>query len=841
MREIGQVKLAVFFILFIVVESAAAVIQGENILLNGRFEADQRDIPPFWSPDKVELLECHPSGGPQPGTGYISLRLGNDGGTSSTSIRQAGHKLVEGGRYRLSAYVRTRGFNAASAGIAIASAGWLKDARVGNIPGDTGGEWKRLERSFVCFEGQSYFAVLFASKASGVFDIADVRLEAVDEKAIRETVPPELSRLQTSPRLIPFAPLLEKIPEDDRRVVFRFFGKLPAGTEMADCDVVLSTDDAPGTVGVKLTDGDIEMVLPDGGKDGILRARIVSRADGVKISEDRYRYRVEKRRHVSTTGHRRLNNLATEVLAVESCESESRNYEFYTTKDGWVFISAKGNCHEGGGVSVDGRVVVAAATPRMETVRRLRAGKHDLAVSGIDNAKIVVRQIAEIISYCPGPSWIPENGGFDWDFQEKYVLPGITTMNGAGVHRNGTRERGFEWIGHLDANWNSVEEMISMLLNCPDGNNASLDGVSCDEFVFADSSRIDICGRGLFEYEIRYPSEKRIMTWMVGKPSVPGIDHAFLASGVNVSRGNGALLFEAYCRTRGTEKEARGYIDSYIGDTMRRYRSWYPLAVPSTFVVLGNFTQAPVISLLHHPEVDYKHYLDMQMNYIANDLSCRGLGGVGYWGGYYADEETHRWSFELTRHYVFEGNTNMLSEKFGYSYRPSLIENGDFRSTFAPWSVTGDVRLARHENLGSIERRWGGNDGLGDTYALFAKHAGEVALVTQKIKGLVPGRMYRLEFLSFDSKDMVAGKVDPKPVGIRMERLEGARLDKRQCWSHVDRRTAGAVKNLPRVEINNVVFTAEQAELVLSLSNAAAKDGDELGVNFVRLNPYLPR
>ena len=102
-------------------------------------------------------------------------------------------------------------------------------------------------------------------------------------------------------------------------------------------------------------------------------------------------------------------------------------------------------------------------------------------------------------------------------------------------------------------------------------------------------------------------------------------------------------------------------------DTLDRYREWYPLAIPSSCVAFGNFNQMPILSLAHHPEVDYKYYLDMQLNLAANDPSCRDLGAVGYWGCNYADDEMKRWSFALMRHYVVEGNTNMLSAAYGYS------------------------------------------------------------------------------------------------------------------------------------------------------------------------------
>ena len=55
----------------------------------------------------------------------------------------------------------------------------------------------------------------------------------------------------------------------------------------------------------------------------------------------------------------------------------------------------------------------------------------------------------------------------------------------------------------------------------------------------------------------------------------------------------------------------------------------------------------PILSKAQHPEVDCKYYLDMQMNFAANDPVCRDIGLIGHWGSYYADDELHRWSFAL--------------------------------------------------------------------------------------------------------------------------------------------------------------------------------------------------
>jgi len=824
----------------------AAVKPGENILLNGTFEADQQDIPPFWSPSNTELFKWSPANGPNglPSVAFVESEKDDKG---EVSVRQYGHRLVPGGRYRLSAWVRTKGFSSRGCGIVMANNGWVKAAGAGAIPPDTDGAWKKLSNEFVCFEGTSFFAALYVSGVKGTFEIADVRLEAVDEKALAGTQPTELSKLQNKPRVLPFAPLLEKIPDDDRRVTFRFFGKLPDGVTLADCDFVLKADDAAGEVRRPLAEGDLVLELPKGAKAGVLTATVVVRAKGEKVSEDRFRFRTVTRPQVNATGHRRLNNLATEVLKADLGGATKKDFPFWTTRDGWTYTAVKGAATDDVTVRLDGVEVISCTTPRLETVRRIKAGPHTLTVLGAPKATAVVRQIAEILSYSPGTSWIPENGGFGWGFQEKYVLPGLTTMNGAGSHKGhwDFRARGYEWVANLNTTWKTVDEMLAKLGACDGLTSPDFDGVTCDELILANSDTIYTYGLGLNEFEVRCAPEKRIYTWIVGKPSVPAVDHSIFSAGVNASRGEGKMLFEAYCRTRDNEQDARNYLDSYVGDTIRRYRKWYPLAIPSTSVVLGNFNQIPILTLEQHPEVDYKYYLDMQLQLAATDPSCDGLGGVGYWGSYYADEELHRWSFALMRHYVFEGNTNMLSGVHGFSYIPNLLKNGDFRGSFDGWTTAGDVRTDAHSGFAARSQcRWGGNGGVGDTFAAFVKKPGEVASASQVVKGLVPGRKYRLQFTTFDVKDVKAAKIDPKPIGLGVKPLAGVTVDPAQTWTHVDRRDKGryaANQGVARVVLNNVVFTADATETTVTITNEKAQDGEDLGVNYVRVIPYYPR
>ena len=242
--------------------------------------------------------------------------------------------------------------------------------------------------------------------------------------------------------------------------------------------------------------------------------------------------------------------------------------------------------------------------------------------------------------------------------------------------------------------------------------------------------------------------------------------------------------------------------------------------------------------------MDFKYYLDMQVNLAANDPAFDGLGSIGYWGSYYADEELHRWSFALMRHYVVEGRKDMLSAKYGFTYRPDHILNGDFRGSLEPWTTNGAVRADSFAGFAKAsQNRWGGNGGVGDTFAVLSRGKDSFATLSQKAKGLVPGRKYRLRYSAFDVKDVKAKRMAPRKFAISASAGAGAAVDAALTWTHVDKRVKGryaANNGCARVNFGQIVFTATAPETEISFSNEQAKEGEELGLNYVSLLPYYP-
>ena len=834
--------------------AVAAVKPSENILSNGTLEADQTEHPIGWSVyvrDR-KLVKWMPSGGPSALPYYRFASSAPE--PQDSTVRQGGVKLVSNGVYRLSVKVRTQDFSYKNAGVVVASGGWRQSKPVGNIPKDTAGQWKEMSCKFEPFaENGIHQVIFFASGFTGTFDVADARLTAENDIALAETEPSVLAAAANTPRFVPFAPLLWEIPKSRCEVEFRFFGKVPAG-RLEDYDLECKVENVKCKIEEKrtsLTSQTLNLsnivMLPEGAERGVMTVRGVERSSRKVICSEQFTFRTVDMPEIPSNCGRRLNNLSMELLNVPV--RDKGRFTFTSPRSGWVYIAAKGG--KAFGVTLDGCDVIGADTPRSETFREVAVGPHEITVSG--DTRIVVRAIAEIISYPPCTKCpVSEGPRYDWSYEERHVLSAVTTENGGSIPTNALPSflsRGYRWVANLNTVGISSNALEKALSECTGLNAPQYSGVTCDEQFFSRPHEIAAYTQGLKAYDFTRSPERIIYTWIVGKPITPSLDQAFISTAINASRGRGKLLFEMYCRTPGVdEKEAWAHLKRYVSGTLDTYRAWHPLSVASAGAIFGNFNQMPILSLAHHPEVDYKYYLDMQLNLAANDPSCRDLGAVGYWGCNYADDEMKRWSFALMRHYVVEGHTNMLSKAYGYRYRPGHLVDGDFSDGHAgrvtlPWCTAGNVRVDSHPEFARRSQcRWGGNGGVGDTFAVLTREKGAPASLSQTAKGLVPGRTYCLQFSTFDVKDVKTNRIAPRRFGIDARLGSGVEVRNDLSWVHVDRRKKGRYdfnNDVARVNLHHIVFTAHAAETEIAFDNAAAKVGEELGINAVALNPYF--
>ncbi len=828
----------------------AAVGPGENLILNGNLEAEQLEFPQFWSQNPKRLVSYNPTGGPDSVGAVIFSNPEQVSGVATA--RQHGLRLVAGETYKMSVWVKTNGFESGHCGVIVHNSGWISSQGVLEFPKTTDG-WQYLENTFQAeaSKDESYGAALFAQNFKGEIQFAKVKLEAISAGALAgSSVSPILAE-QNRVRLVAWEPLLNAIPLDNPRLTFHLFGRPGQGVDGGQFDCVYTLDGKQfqkSPLQAKLNHVDLKGVAAG---DHTLECAVVQRDNGEKVFAMTHLITLINVPKIDASSHRRLNNFVTEVLSRDlAAQAGAQQFTFDNPKNGWVFIAVQG-AGDAAGLAVDIAgvgTVITAATDRQEAFRLLPMGRHAVTVTGAaGGGKLVVRSIIEIFNYpaCAN-SQVPQNGKYDWDFHVKYIFPAVTTLNGGFVPDDKLpelKQRGLLWLANLGTVApKDADDLVERMMKSAGLNDPKYDGVTCDEQFFSQPN-IPFYTEAMRAYP--NPNNRLIYTWIVGKPGLAGIHSDFISASLNVSRGRGRLIYEAYCHSRPDEKDANDYLMNRLVDTMDSFVEYYPNAAPGSGMLFGNFNQIPIISLDVNPEVDYKYYLDMQVNLVANHPSFRNLGTTGYWGSYYDDEELYRWSFAIMRHYCVEGNTGMLSGQYGYQYNPGLLRNCDFIQDLSGWTVQaaadGAIVKSSFPGYGSTsQRRWGAGGGIGDTFCLFKRQDGKANVISQQATGLVPGKVYTLQFVTADYQDMLNKRFNPRQHGITATLGAGAEVIPEQSYVFVDSRNSGRKKDdgQARVNLHHIRFRATAESFTVTFSDADATPGEELALNYIMMKPY---
>lgn len=826
----------------------AAVVAGENLLINGTFDAEQVDFPEFWTPSSSKSVIYLRTGGPEGKKAAVSLKT--DGAVpGEASVRQQGLTLVAGGTYRLSAYIKTKGFKSRNAGVIVHNSGWVSDVGLKALPSDS--EWTFRETTFTLFpsKDKEYGLAMFAVNMTGEVCFADVKLEAVSEEARKGSV--SQMALAGVPRLIPVHPLLNRIPLPNPELTFRFYGTLPEKPEAYECLASIGGNPIPRQA-VPLVAGKILVRLaglPCG--DYALEAILRHRETRATILEVRYSISIIDLPDGVCSTIKPLNNLVSELLSQPLKSSrEPQTFSFVTPRDGWVFVALTASKPAPDlKVMIDDRdAVITAATDRLEAIRELAMGEHRVTVSGAPAAaRLLVRSIPEIFNYPPcANSHVKENGPYDWAFMKRHILYAVTTLNGGTLPGDALPEAkalGLKWLANFNvAPVDNPAHVQARMEQHAGMTNPQYDGFTSDELFFGRAT-IDNYTKAL--WALKNPENRRVYTWIVGKPGISSLHTDFISACLNASKGRGRLLFEAYCHPQADEKAAAAYLDDMIGETLRRFNAFFPNAAAGTGIIFGNFNQIPVISLEHDPAVDFKYFLDMQVNLIANSPDFKGLATTGYWGTYYGDEEMARWSFKLMRHYAVEGSREMLSSRYGFTYHPGFLANGDFVDGLKGWALSpaaeGSLRTETLAGYGkNSQGRWGAGS-AGDTACVMARQPAATNRISQTVQGLKVGRAYCLQFVTADRKDVTGKKDNPRRYGIDVE-LDGVERINGQSFVHIDGRKAGRYEhngNVGKINLNRIVFRATSPAQVIAFSDGKANPGEELLLNFIQLKPYF--
>jgi hypothetical protein len=565
---------------------------------------------------------------------------------------------------------------------------------------------------------------------------------------------------------------------------------------------------------------------------------------------------------------KRLNNFVSR-LAGPSRILPGQSITAVNPRVGWVFISSAGTGSDAGFV-LNGESVTCRRVGRaFETMRYLPEGEFTVAFQ--DGAEeVIVRTVPQIMHTKYGYNcMIKGYGTYDEDFLREHVLDNINTMVASTCDvpmLDGWKADGGRWViecPRLHKKDITADEIIEYFLNNANVMHPATDSVLVDEFFSGDdedypawaealgklAEHPDFQGKEIFPYcGSHYPHADDFLKYD-GNNDANSALHIYNAA----FDAGWKVAWERYLQERQWEDVAESYIDDRMTDSAAHWNRYYPGAAENLVVVLGYMTSG--FSLDAHPETDWKYYLDMQFHRLANDGVFDGLAGITGWTSGYADEECLRWASRLYRHYCIEGNTAMLSEKYGFTHTPGIIRNADFSVSWEGWDfpmhMWNTSRVTSTPGYSRLQGRWNDTP-VGDTHLVMKRDASHENVISQQMRNLEPGKCYSVRFISADYGDLVSGRSVEKTLPVEL-RIEGGEVIPDESFS-VTLASHGTVTFGPYnrqhsfwTNYHNVVFRATADAGRLSLSDwpkgvcPEAEIGQETMLNFVQVQPWLEK
>lgn len=526
----------------------------------------------------------------------------------------------------------------------------------------------------------------------------------------------------------------------------------------------------------------------------------------------------------------RLNNLVSELLAVNSVAAGDAPLAFSRPAAGWVLVSG---AHQGRGTlnieldpDQDVRSIIACDTNEpgvAEGMRYVAAGEHHLRVHCTGEARVerlIVRAIPELMHCGLGfdPA-IKSYGRYDLEFLSRDILPNVTTLivphsiqlPAAAI--DDWHGRGKRFVAEVGINGQAqtADEHVRYWTELID-KAPFLDGILINEFIVNNPSTRD--GRPLsaerqarmeqerkrhrmFEEAFRKlhaaprfarrtvdayvgGSGKKLNQEMIG----PTFVRTLLDCGVRIA-------LERYLFEVSSEHASQNALQTFV-DGIADWEAREPGIKRQMIVAFGLFSMPPG-GINKLPNVDYHVWMDQQMHTVANCPQLAGLGGLNWWTSLQADEETVRFVGKLYRHYAIEGRTDLLTKDPLFL---SHIENADFEHGLAGWAiepaVPGTIAPKSFPRFGRIEGRYMGLDRpadpehIGDTFLWMQRSSQGPNKFSQTIKNLEPGRLYSLKMFSCDYQDLIeprAKKLEDATPFVGSVTIEGVEVDEGRSFA----------------------------------------------------------
>lgn len=560
-----------------------------------------------------------------------------------------------------------------------------------------------------------------------------------------------------------------------------------------------------------------------------------------------------------------LNNLVTELATLHGIEARpaGRRIRFRNPRNGWIHVSVT-SPDENISVSLGDDNLLAFPSGRSdrsdtrEAMRQLPAGPHTLTVSVPDGAslhRLAIRSIPYLIY------WRYPTSNLSWDFLQAQVLGSMNTMGFAFEPAKEPESRPLfeEWekqgkllvVGTKSRIWEFDDpvKMAGDVAASPGYTDPLLDGAFQEEFCIGvwPIEKYLLFAQAVRKLTADHPS-KQVIAYchsLYGPPETKPFLEALIDNGSPFTWGR-------YEREMPDETSARARLDSLYTQEMMGWKNFLFEAQTHIVPVLGCYNVPPE-SLNENPAVDFKVWLDLQMQHLATHPVFDGLAGVMLYNAKTSDEETLRWLSALYRHYGIEGNSDLLSERYGYRYSLTHLTNPDFHDDLEGWSVhpaeQNSVTTGSFKGLGRLQGRLKGST-RGDHFLRMKRSAKEPNRVAQRIKNLAPGETYSIKMIAMDYGDLVNGISEKKTLALTIH-LDDVQLIPGLGMAKIYESSRGqevgssfSRNNQPWFSYTWQVFRANSPTALLSITDWTSTGepggpiGQEVLFNFVEVQPY---
>ena len=199
-----------------------------------------------------------------------------------------------------------------------------------------------------------------------------------------------------------------------------------------------------------------------------------------------------------------------------------------------------------------------------------------------------------------------------------------------------------------------------------------------------------------------------------------------------------------------------------------------------------------------------------------------------------------RWTGRLYRHYLIEGNTEMLSPRYGFTYNVNFVKNSDFEKGLADWKIEGTVKPGHTPTYGrAIEKRWSAPNGIGDYYAIMERGS-KPNVISQQMRGIKKGRYYKIQYITSDAEDVLMKK-NGRPGDLSVEcEIDGAEfVDKETVRYRAKGPFRKIDKNMFKVNLDCRVFKATKDDPVIRFTDKDVKPGRKTALNYIYITPFF--